>query len=110
MLAEAVAAYRQALEVRTRETLPPQWAQTSQNLAEAYMALEDWPNAAASYANVLQVYPDREKAYRAASGLYHNVLFQFPEAFALNQQWLERHPDELSALSVFAEKIGRAHV
>jgi tetratricopeptide (TPR) repeat protein len=104
LLAEAVAAYRQALEVRTRETLPPQWAQTHDNLAKAYVALEDWPNAAASYTNVLQVYPDAEEAYSAASRLYHEVLFQFLEAFALNQHWLERHPDDLSALSDFAEK------
>src|SRR5262249_27913831 len=80
------------------------WAQTHNNLAKAYIALEDWPNAAASYANVLQVYPDAEEAYSAASRLYHEVLFQFPEAFALNQHWLERHPDDLSALSDFAEK------
>ena len=104
LLAEAVTAYRQALEVRTRETLPPQWAQTHNNLAEAYVALEDWPNAAASYINVLQVYPDAEKAYSTASRLYHEVLFQFPEAFALDQHWLERHPDNRSALSDFAEK------
>jgi tetratricopeptide (TPR) repeat protein len=104
LLAEAVAAYRQALEVRTRETLTPQWAQTHNNLAEAYVALKDWSNAAASYTNVLQVYPDAEEAYNAASRLYHEILFQFPEAFALNQHWLEQHPDDLSALSDFAEK------
>jgi len=104
LLAEAVAAYRQALEVRTRETLPPQWAQTHNNLAEAYIALKDWSNAAASYTNLLQVYPDAEEAYRTASGIYHEILFQFPEAFTLNQRWLERHPDDLSALSDFAEK------
>ena len=129
LLAEAVTAYRQALEVRTRETLPQQWAttqnnlgnalgdqgsrtggearrpvagrgrhrlppgpggphardtaatvgQTHNNLAEAYIALEDWPNAAASYANVLQVYPDDKEAYSTASHLYHEVLFQFPK-------------------------------
>ena len=112
LLAEAVTAYRQALEVRTRETLPPQWANTHNNLAEVYVALQDWPNAAASYSNVLQVYPDAEKAYSTASYLYHEVLFQFPEAFVLNQRWLERHPDNLSALSDFAEKhftTGRFH-
>jgi hypothetical protein len=32
------------------------------------------------------------------------VLFQFPEAFALNQQWVDRHPEDWSALSDFAEK------
>jgi tetratricopeptide (TPR) repeat protein len=104
LLAEAVATYRQALAVYTRETLPQQWAQTHHNLAKAYMALKDWPNAAASYANVLQVYPDSEEGYRTASGIYHEILFQFQEAFALNQHWLKRHPDDLSALSEFAEK------
>ena len=68
------------------------------------MALKDWSNAAASYVNVWQIYPDEEEAYRTASGLYHDILFQFPEAFALNQHWLERHPDDRSALSDFAEK------
>ena len=38
------------------------------------------------------------------SSLYHDVLFQLPQAFTLNQQWLERHPEDLSALSDFAEK------
>ena len=104
LLAEAVTAYRQALEVYTRETLPQQWAQTHNNLAKAYMALKDWSNAAASYTNVLQVYPDAETAYRTASSIYHEILFQFPEAFVLNQHWLEQHPNDLSALSDFAEK------
>src|SRR5205085_10224 len=104
LLAEAVAAYRQALEVRTVETLPRQWAQTHNNLAKALLLLQDWPNAAISYVNVLHVYPDDREAYQAASYLYHERLFQFPEAFTLNQQWLERHPDDLSALSDFAEK------
>ena len=52
-IAEAVTAYRQALQVRTPETLPLQWAQTQNNLARAYEYLEDWPNAAASYTHVL---------------------------------------------------------
>jgi tetratricopeptide (TPR) repeat protein len=104
LLAEAVATYYQALEVRMRETLSLEWAQTHDNLAKAYVALKDWSNAAVSYTNILQVYPDAEEAYRTASGIYHEVLFQFPEAFALNQHWLERHPDDLSALSDFAEK------
>jgi tetratricopeptide (TPR) repeat protein len=63
LLAEAVTAYRQALEVRTRETLPLQWAQTHSNLARAYTHLKGWANAAASYANVLIVYPDNREAY-----------------------------------------------
>jgi hypothetical protein len=54
--------------------------------------------------NVLSVYPDDQEAYRAAGYLYHEKLFQFSQAFVLNQQWLERHPDDLAALSDFAEK------
>src|SRR5262249_4248034 len=104
LLAEAVTAYRQALEVRTLETLPRQWAQTHNSLAKAYMALKEWANAATSYTNVLQVYPDNREAYQAADSLYHEILFQFLQAFALNQQWLERHSEDLGALSDFAEK------
>jgi hypothetical protein len=33
----------------------------------------------------------------------HEILFQFPEAFAFNQHWLEWHPNDLSALSDFTE-------
>ena len=100
---KAVEAYQRALEVRTREHLPGPWAETHQKLAEAYVALEDWPKAATSYANVIQVYPDDERAYKTASLLYHERLFEFPQAFALHQRWLERHPDDLSALSDLAE-------
>jgi hypothetical protein len=35
---------------------------------------------------------------------YHETLFEFPQAFTLNQRWLERHPEDLAALSDFAEK------
>jgi tetratricopeptide (TPR) repeat protein len=104
LLAEAVTAYRQALEVRTFATLPLQWAQTHNNLAKVLVILQDWSNAVISYVNVLRVYPDDEDAYQAASALYHDQLFQFPQAFSVNQQWLERHPDDLDALSDFAEK------
>ena len=104
LLAEAVAAYRQALEVRTRATLPQDWAATQQNLARAAFLLKDWSTAVDSYTNVLQLYPANEEAYQRASWLSHEVLFAFPDAFALNQRWLERHPDDLNVLSDFAEK------
>jgi tetratricopeptide (TPR) repeat protein len=108
LLHEAVGALTLALEVRTFEHLPMQWAQTQNNLAETYVYLQDWPNVAASYANVLKVYPDYEKAYQTASYLYHEVLHTYPAdyaaAFTLNQNWLARHPDDLSTQCDFAEK------
>ncbi len=104
LLSEAVAAYKKALEVRTLESLPPQWAQTQNNIAETYYYLKDWTNAVESYANVLKVYPNYEKAYQRAGSIYHDLLFEFSKAFELDKNWLERHPDDISALSSFAEK------
>ena len=49
LLAEAVAAYRAALEVRTREALPQEWARTQSNLANALCnqaAASDGPDSA----------------------------------------------------------------
>jgi hypothetical protein len=53
---------------------------------------------------VLTVYQDHKDAYDTASYHYHETLFRFGQAFALNKQWLERHPNDLAALSDFAEK------
>jgi tetratricopeptide (TPR) repeat protein len=104
LLAAAVAAYRQALEVQTREHLPQDWAQTQYCLAQAYLGLKSWLNAATSFAQLLQVYPDDEEAYYAAHVLYHEKLFAFEEAFALSRQWLRRHSADVEAQSQFAEQ------
>jgi tetratricopeptide (TPR) repeat protein len=104
LLAKAVTAYRRALEVHTHESLPFRWAQTHSNLAQAYAHLEDWASAAASYAAVLTVYPDDKEAYDTASYLYHEMLFEFLQAFMLNQRWVEQNPADLSGISDFAER------
>src|SRR5262249_39263604 len=103
LLAQAVATYPPALEGLTPAPLPQHWAVTQQNLARAAFLLKDWSTAVDSYTNVLQLYPADEEAYQRASWLSHEVLFAFPDAFALNQRWLERHPDDLNVLSDFAE-------
>jgi tetratricopeptide (TPR) repeat protein len=103
-LEQAVAAYQRALEVRTREDLSGLWAQTHRQLADVYLALKDWPHAVASYTNVLQVVPGDSSAYHRASELYHNVLFKFADAFAVDQRWVEEHPEDLAARSHFAER------
>jgi tetratricopeptide (TPR) repeat protein len=102
--AQAVEAYRLALKVMTREQLPQLWVTTQNNLAGAYYLLRNWLGAAESYANVLTLYPDDEEAYSRLSAIYHEALFKFEEAFALNQQWLARHPDDISAQADFAER------
>jgi tetratricopeptide (TPR) repeat protein len=103
LLAEAVTAYRAALEIRTREQLPRQWAHTHRNLAQVHMDLGAWADAAASYMFVHVVYPDDDTVYQAAHVLYHERMFEFAHAFALTEQWLERHPEDHSALRNFAE-------
>jgi tetratricopeptide (TPR) repeat protein len=104
LLNEAVMAYQQALGVQTPESLPWNWAQTQHHLAHAHLALEAWPKAAASFVQLLQVYPDNVEAYYTASLLYHEKLFAFEEAFALSQQWLDSHPEDLEAHSQLVEQ------
>jgi tetratricopeptide (TPR) repeat protein len=103
LLGEAVTAYRHALEVRTREHLPYDWEQTQANLLKALVALEDWASVTAIAAELFRADPDNQEAYGTLKVLYHEKLFQFAEAYAVDQQWLERHPDDLAAQSNFAE-------
>ncbi len=77
---------------------------TQRNLAKAYFLLRNWLGVAESYANVLNLYPNYREAYTIASRLYHDILFKFDKAFSADQQWLARHPDDLSAQADFAEK------
>ncbi len=104
LLGEAVDAYKNALEVRVYEYLPVDWAQTQNNLAETYGYLRDSANSAACFTNVLKVYPDYQEAYQTASLIYHETIFNYDQAFILNQNWHERHPDDQSARLDFAEK------
>lgn len=65
--------------------------------------LKDWQGAAEAYRNVLMVYPDYADGYSTVITIYHEKLFLFQQALMLNQQWLERHPDNLSAQANSAE-------
>ncbi len=103
LLEEAVAAYRMALDVRTVEALPQQWAQTQRNLARACTLLGDERCAADGFASVLRLYPDEGSLYTEAYVRYHERLFDYAQAFALNQARLARHPDDLDVQSNFIE-------
>jgi tetratricopeptide (TPR) repeat protein len=103
LLNEAVAAYGYALMVHTKEHLPHDWARTQNNLARTLLKLEDWRGAAEAYRDVLPIYRDNEEGYFSAVALYQEKLFAYTEAYALTQQWLEWHPDDLSAQANFAE-------
>jgi hypothetical protein len=104
LLGEAVAAYRQALEVRTRAHLPAKWQLTVGNLAEAYGLLQQWPAAAALCRELYAFEPEDAEAYRRAAVIYHEILFDYSQAYALNQDWLRRHPEDVDAQAELAEK------
>jgi tetratricopeptide (TPR) repeat protein len=86
LLAQAVAAYRSALDVYTRATLPQDWARTQNNLATALVAYGDWPEAARATEGVLELYPDLEAALSRLAGIYRDRLFEYDKALALFQK------------------------
>lgn len=102
-LGNAVAAYREALTVRTQVALPQDWAMTQNNLAKAALALEDWSTAAESSRHVLTLYPDYDEAYQRAHLVYHEKLFAYASAFEVTTHWLDRHPEDVPAQANFAE-------
>jgi tetratricopeptide (TPR) repeat protein len=89
LLAQAVAAYRSALEVRTRATLPQDWAMTQNNLAKALVATGDWLGAARATEGVLELYPDLEEALSRLASLYEDHLFDYDRALPLFQKLFE---------------------
>jgi hypothetical protein len=103
LLGESVATYRLALQVYTQESLPQQWTTTQRNLARACALLGDERCAADGFAGVLRLYPDVPEFYTEAYVCYHERLFDYAEAFALNLEWLLRHPDDLDVQSNFIE-------
>jgi hypothetical protein len=56
------------------------------------------------YAEILQTDPDNDKAFANAIWGYHEKVFDFPQAFELSRVWSERHPADLSAQCILAEK------
>ena len=100
----AVIAYRNALKVRTRQELPLKWAQTQSNLAEAYLDLGQNDAAAQAYANCLKVNPAHGMAYNIAIYYFHEVAFDYQQAYDLSKQALKYSGESIYARTHFAEK------
>jgi len=101
---QAITAFQYALEIRTQDVFPQWWGQTHNNLAEAYHAIRQYDSAAQSYSNGLKIYPYYQKAYNYVVNYHHEIAFNYPEAYAINKNWLLQFPNDLSAHSDFAEK------
>jgi tetratricopeptide (TPR) repeat protein len=103
LLAEAVSAFRNALQVKTREQSPQDLERTQNELCDAYYELSEWSKAAECYANVLTLYPNSQMTYTRLSGIYHERLFEYELAFKTHQMRLTSFPDDLFAMPDFAE-------
>ncbi len=103
LLTQAVGVFRAALEIHTQTVFPIHCATAQMNLARACALLSDDRCAADSFANVLHVYPDWSEGYGEAYMRYHEKLFLFAEAYALNRAWLARHPDDLAVWPNYIE-------
>ena len=103
LLTQAVGVFRAALEIHTQTVFPMHWARAHRNLSRACALLSDDRCAADSFANVLLVYPDWPEGYGDAYVRYHEKLFLFAEAYALNRAWLDRHPDDMAVWPNYIE-------
>src|SRR5262249_39100298 len=83
------------------EQSPELWVFTQDNLAQTYLGLEDWKNAATHQANVLKLYPSPQ-VYQRLSYFYHEKVFEYALAFQLNSQWLAAFPQDASAQAALA--------
>jgi tetratricopeptide (TPR) repeat protein len=93
LLNQAVAAYRSALEVRTREQLPQRWAQTQESLGEA-LAEEGRRSEGAKGA---ELFNQAVAAYRSALEVYTRE--QLPQDWAMTQNNLANALWELGTCS-----------
>src|SRR6185369_2858802 len=104
LLQQSVNILVEALKVTPREQLPQLWVTTQNNLGRTYYVLQDWIAAAEAYENVLTIYSNYPEAYSRLTAIYHEALFKFEDAFAVNQQWVVQYPGDVSAQVNFAEK------
>jgi tetratricopeptide (TPR) repeat protein len=70
-LAEAVAAYREALEERTREKVPLDWAMTQNNLSNALRALGERESDFARLTQAANAYQAALLVFRTAKADYY---------------------------------------
>ena len=103
LVQQAIEAFKLALAVRQKEYDARGWAQTQENLADAYYLLKDWENALDCYANVFGENQGLEDVNTRLSGILHERIFKFAEAFELNGHRVKLNAEDLSAQSDFAE-------
>ena len=113
LLAEAVAAYREAIEAFSRQNWSlrsgysggPDWAKTHDYLGKTYLLLKEWKDAAVCFENALTApnYEGHKGVYQSLASIYQERLFEYEKAFDLREEMLSRFPQDAYALAGFAE-------
>lgn len=99
---QAAEAYQAALAELKPEQNLQSWSDAQYNLGLTYLALEQWDNAAQSFAHVCNTQRLAEACY-LAYGTYHEYVFDYEAAFSIAQDWLAEHPDDVEVAMDFAE-------
>jgi tetratricopeptide (TPR) repeat protein len=103
LLTQSIAAFRAALDIHTQSVFPIHWARAQMNMAHSCALVPDERCATDGFASVLRAFPDWDEGYEEAYGCYHEKLFLFEQAHALNASWLHRHPHDLAVQANFIE-------
>jgi tetratricopeptide (TPR) repeat protein len=103
-LNDAVAAGEAACAIFNVDSSPGGWAEATNIISEARLGLDRPQEAAKGFAEVLSVEPANLRALSGLSYIYHEILFDYDEAFRLQQHWIRVYPDMVEAEADNAEK------
>jgi hypothetical protein len=117
---ESIAAFRDVQRVYTKKNAPKKWSQIQGFIISWLQPDESRPsasgddaelaNAFGEYAEIPMEYLDKDDVLGNATrlgqaiALYDEDVFYYAAAFALEQQWLARHPNDLDVQVDFAAK------
>lgn len=103
-LAAALAAGEEASALYKVDATPGEWADATNLIAEAQLGLNRPEEAAKGFAKVLAVDPANLRALSGLNYIYHEIFFDYEEAFRLQQQLMRSYPKMVEAEADYAEK------
>ena len=105
MFAQAVDAYRAALQVYTRTEKPLAWAMTQNNLGNALVDEADYAGAARALEECLEDFPDNTGILNTAISIYHDNLYRYDRAYELAQHWLKVDPSPDAKIAMLEQDL-----
>lgn len=105
LLVQALDATRQALLVFTLADMPYAWQIAKGNEAEILVDLGRNEEAIQTLTQILDQVPDDRRAFLALAKTLNDRLFDPERAAALTQSWLQQHPDDQEARTLYSELL-----